>query len=163
MAKEQAAAKVAEAAPAAAAPAAKKKGVTKHATPFQHVFLVDINDNGQLREVAIVKEDANGSLYYVDIMSMDNFDKARLKKIVTSQHADKYPLWDLMSQTTLSNGKNALDYFHQLVRVKYAAGHVNTGMGGGLAGPLPRETGNVIGTGFTDPGSGTIDGTKAIG
>lgn len=134
--------------------------VVKHPTPFQHVFLVDINDDGQLREVAVVKEEANGTLYYVDIMSLDNFDKGRLKKIVTNQHADKYPLWELMAQETLSNGKNGLDYFHQLVKVKHGKNHVNTSMGGGLGG-VPIESSKVIGTGFSDPSSATVDGTRS--
>ena len=159
MAETTTAAPAAATAPKQAAPA-KKPGVPKQQTPFHHVFLIDIQDNGQMREVALVKEEANGTLYYIDIMSLDNFDKGRLKRIVTSTHADKYPLWDLMSQQTLSNGKNALDYFHQLVKVKRAAGDVNTAMGGGLAG-VGLESSNVIGTGFTEPGSGTIDGTRA--
>jgi len=136
-----------------------KNAVKKHPTSFHHVFLVDIQDNGQMREVAVVKEEVNGTLYYIDIMSLDNFDKGRLKKIVMSTHADKYPLWDLMSQQTLSNGKNALDYFHQLVKVKRAPGDVNTSMGGGLMG-IPLENNAIIGTGFTEPGSATIDGTR---
>jgi len=142
--------------------APKKPLVVKHPTTFKHVFLVDVQDNGQMREVAVVKEEYNGTLYYIDIASLDNFDKGRLKKIVTSTHADKYALWDLMSQQTLSNGKNALDYFHQLVKVKRAPGDVNTAMGGGLLG-VSVEGNQMIGSGFTEPGSGTIDGTRGVG
>lgn len=151
MAKEQTAAVAAPATPA----------VVKHPTRFNHVFLVDVADNGALREVAVVKEEANGTIYYVDIASLDNFDKGRLKSLVTSQHADKYPLWDLMSQATLSNGKNALDYFHQLVKVKQAPGSVNTALGGGLAGVMPQNN-SMVGSGFTDPTSGTTGGESSL-
>ncbi len=135
---------------AAPAPEVKKPVIEKHPTPFKHVFLVDINDDGQLREVAVLKEDpGSGSLIYIDIVLLDNTDKSRLKKIVQSVHADKYALWELMSQERLPNGYNALDYFHQMVRIKNAPGYVNTSMGGGLAG-VRREPGSIAG-GFTNP------------
>lgn len=145
----------------AAQAAPQQPAVVKHATRFNHVFLVDTADNGQLREVAVVKEEANGTLYYVDIATLDNFDKGRLKSIVTSQHTDKYPLWDLMSQVTLSNGKNALDYFHQLVKVKAAPGSVNTALGGGLA-TVSAQGNTIVGAGFTDPSSGTMGGEGSL-
>jgi hypothetical protein len=144
-------------APGALGAAATQQGIRKIPTPFKHVFLVDVNDNGQLREVALIKEEANGSLIYIDIASLDIIDKGRLKKFVTSQHADKYPLWELMSMDRLSNGVNGLDYFHQMARTKYAPGHVNTAMGGGLAS-VRGETAGMPGAAFSDPGSATIDG-----
>jgi hypothetical protein len=134
---------------------ATKPAFEKISTQFRHVFLIDTADNGQLREVAVVKEEDNGTVYYIDIATLDNFDKGRLKSIVTSQHADKYPLWDLMSQVKLSNGKNALDYFHQLVKIKAAPGTVNTALGGGLA-TVAAQRNDLVGTGFTDPSSGVI-------
>jgi hypothetical protein len=137
------------------APATEQKGIKKIPTPFKHVYLVDINDNGQLREVAVIKEEQNGSLIYIDIASLDIIDKGRLKKFVTSMHADKYPLWELMSLDRLSNGYNGLDYFHQMARTKYAPGHVNTAMGGGLGG-VRAEASQMPGTGFSDPNSATI-------
>lgn len=136
----------------AKAPEAKKPVIPKQATSFKHVYLVDIHDDGQLREVAVVKEDpGSGSLIYIDIVLLDNVDKARLKKIVQSVHADKYSLWELMSQERLPNGYNALDYFHQMVRIKNAPGYVNTSMGGGLLGVRP-ESASIAG-GFTNPDS----------
>lgn len=139
----------------AVAEATEQTGIKKIPTPFRHVYLVDINDNGQLREVAVLKEEGNGSLIYVDIASLDLIDKGRLKKFVTSMHADKYPLWELMSMERLSNGVNGLDYFHQMARTKYAPGHVNTAMGGGLATVRP-EAGGMPGTGFSDPNSAVM-------
>ena len=128
------------------------KKIEKHSTAFHHVFLVDINDDGQLREIAVVKEDENGTLYYIDIVSLDNTDKGRLKALVTNIHADKYALWDLMSQQTLSNGRNALDYFHQLVKVKSAPGTPNTTFGGGLA-TVKAETNRIVASEYSNPAS----------
>lgn len=145
-----------KAAPAKAAqPEVKKPVITKQPTHFKHVYLVDINDDGQLFEVAVVKEDpASGSLIYINIALLDNTDKARLKKIVSSVHADKYALWELMSQERLPNGYNALDYFHQMVRIKNAPGYVNTSMGGGLLGVRP-ESASIAG-GFTNPDQASL-------
>lgn len=132
----------------AAAP--KKSVIPKQPTQFKHVYLVDINDDGLLKEVAVMKEDeASGTLIYLDVALLDTTDKGRLKKIVQSVHADKYPLWELMSQERLPNGYNALDYFHQMARVKNAPGFVNTSMGGGLAG-VRMEPRSIAG-GFTNP------------
>lgn len=150
-----------QAASTAKAPEAQKQPpIVKHPTPLQHVFHVDVNDNGQFREVAIVKEWPNGSIHYIDVALIDNVDRGRLKKILMSPHADKYPLWQLLDQERLSNGKNALDYFHQMTRVKKAPGHVDNMMigGGSLLDPSVRaESSTVVGTGFTDPGSGMMN------
>jgi len=91
---------------------------------------------------------------------LDNIDKGRLKSIVTNQHANKYELWDLLSQNTLSNGKNALDYFHQLTRVVHGPGAVNTSFEGGIAS-AKSESGMVVGSDFSDPSSGSFDGQPA--
>lgn len=135
-------------------------------TNLNHVFLFDVNNDGAFREIAVVKIVRSGpkedddivTMHYIDVASLDNIDKGRLKAIVTSPHADKYELWDLMSQphSVLNNGKNALDYFHQLVRIARGPGSINTSMGGGLAG-VKAESNTIIGTGFTDPRSGTIE------
>ena len=139
------------------AKAVESKKIEKYPTPFNHVFLVDVNDDGQLREVAIVKEDENGTLYYIDIVSLDITDKGRLKSIVTNMHADKYAMWDLLSQNTLSNGRNALDYFHQLVKVKSAPGTSNTMFGGGLA-TVRAESNRIVASEYSNPSSTGIMG-----
>jgi len=159
------AATAAKEAPKAADPNANVGGIIKHPTPLKHVFYVDINDNGQFKEIAVVKEWPNGSLSYIDIALIDNVDRGRLKKVLTSGLADKYPLWELLSQERLSNGKIALDYFHQMVRVKKAPGHVDNLMtgGGSLFDPGVRAEGNaVVGSQFTDTGSGVVDSTSSI-
>lgn len=137
-------------------------------TNLNHIYLLDINDDGRFREVAVSKmeRDATGSIQsilYIDIALLDNVDKGRLKGIVMGQHADKYELWDLMSQQSLSNGKNALDYFHQVTRSVQGIGAVNTSLGGGLSG-VKAESSAVIGADFSPTGrldTGVIDATPA--
>ena len=147
-------------------PNANKGGIIMHPTRLKHVFYVDVNDNGQFREVAVVKEWPNGSLSYIDIGLIDQVDRGRLKKVLMSGHADKYELWDLLSQERLSNGKNALDYFHQMTRTKKAAGHVDNlmGQGGGslFDSDLRPEGNTVVGSAFTDTTSGVVDSTSHL-
>jgi hypothetical protein len=154
---------------APAAPKAPKKvpGLEARIKPtgMNHIVYFDINDDGRLREVALVKMDKNQdgtvrSVYYIDVALLDNIDKGRLKSIVTNQHADKYQLWDLLSQQTLSNGKNALDYFHQLTRVTHGVGAVTGGAGGGIAS-AHAESSSVIGSEFSPPDSASLDGQPA--
>ena len=134
-------------------------------TGMNHIVYFDIADDERYREVALVKMDKNKdntvrSVYYIDVALLDNIDKGRLKSIVTNQHANKYELWDLLAQNTLSNGKNGLDYFHQLTRVVHGLGAVNTGFEGGIAGA--RAEGNsIVGSEFSPPDSGSMDGQPA--
>jgi len=144
-------------------PTVKTAGLETRLKPtgLNHIFYFDVTGDSRLREVAVVKLDKNPdtsvrSVYYIDVALLDNFDKGRLKSIVTNRHADKYELWDLLAQSTLSNGKNGLDYFHQLVRVVHGEGATNTGMGGGLAG-VKLESSDVIGAEFSDPTSASLD------
>lgn len=115
---------------APSAPAVTK--IEKRQTNLRHVFLIDWDDAGIFKEVAVVKEDeGDGTIYGILVDTLHPIDQSRLKKIVTSQHADKYPLWELMSQMTLKNGYNALDFFHaNYVKVKRPRGAV---VGGSLS------------------------------
>ena len=71
--------------------------IEKRATDLRHVFLIDWNDDGILREIAVAMETDDGTIFGIDIDKLHPIDKARLKKVVTSVHADKYPLWELLS------------------------------------------------------------------
>ena len=53
---------------------------------------------------------------------MDHIDRERLGKILKHRYIDSLPLWDVMHQTTLKNGVNALTYFQQMVRAITPAG-----------------------------------------
>ena len=122
---------------------------------MRHVYLIDINDDGLLKEVAINMETEDGTIFYIDVEKLHPIDKARLKKVISSVHADKYPLWELLSQVRLTNGMNGLDFFHQnYVKVKRPRGAV---IGGGLASiQLDLDDGKMIGSSFSDPAGATI-------
>lgn len=134
-------------------------------TSFHHIYFYDKHGDGRMIEIALVKAERSGgpagrmtTIRYIDVNLLDNVDKGRLKTIVMNVHADKYELWDLMSQNTLNNGKNALDYFHQLTVEERGPGSINTQMGGGLAS-VRREGNQIIGSEFSDPASGGMDGS----
>lgn len=123
--------------------------IEKQKTNLQHVCLIDWNDDGLLKEIAVVMETPDGSIFGIEIDKLHPIDKARLKKVVTSVHADKYPLWELLSQGRLNNGMNALDFFHQnYVKVKRPRGAV---IGGGLASVQIDVDDKLIGSAFSDP------------
>jgi hypothetical protein len=168
MAKQQLTSGTSQATPALGAPSDTKRTrpvgleVRLRPTSMNHIFFFDVEGDGRLREVAIVKaaktqEGIVQSVYYIDIALLDNVDKGRLKGLVTGTHADKYELWDLMSQGTLNNGKNALDYFHQLVRTVHGPGATNTSLGGGLAG-VKIESNTMVGAEFGDPAGASLEG-----
>ena len=90
----------------------KVNKIAKKATDMNHIFLIDWDDTGILREIAVVAEFPDGTICGIIVDTLHQIDKARLKKVITSIHANKYSLWELMSQARLSNGLNCLDYFH---------------------------------------------------
>ncbi len=133
-----------------------KEQIIKKATDLPHIFRMDVDDSGLLQEVAVVKEDGDGTIYYIPIAPLHQIDKQRLKKIVTNIHADKYSLWELLSQATLSNGMNALDFFHyNCVKVKRPKGALAS------RETLGNVTGNisdkVIGSDFANPAEAMLD------
>lgn len=132
-----------------------KTNIEKRPTDMRHVFLCDINDDGLFKEIAVVMETTDGSLFYIEVDRLHPIDKARLKKVIMSVHADKYPLWELLSQGKLSNGMNALDFFHMnYVRIKRPRGAV---VGGGLAHvELDLADDKLIGSSFADPRGATV-------
>ena len=135
--------------------------IEKRATDLKHVFLIDWNDDGILKEIAIVMETSDGTLFGIEVDKLHPIDKARLKKVITSVHADKYPLWELLSQGRLNNGMNALDFFHSnYVKTKRPRGAV---IGGGLASiELDLDDGKLIGSSFSDP-RGAVVSNEAPG
>lgn len=91
---------------------------------YQHVQYLDLFGNGILKEVVVVKEEVNGDKYFIETETLDMVDLERLRNILDKRESNLFPMWDLMGQTMLRNGMNALEYFHQLVRVKTAAGPI---------------------------------------
>ena len=94
---------------------------------FPHTEWVDLLNNGVAIEVIVMKRDQrNGDLYFIRTDYLDDIDRRRILQILKKRDADKYPLWDLLDNTTLGNGENALEYFHQLVRVVTESGEILT-------------------------------------
>lgn len=91
--------------------------VTQRRGNLPHIRWIDLKNNGVLTECAVLKEDGFGNVYFIEIPNLDSIDKQRMARILTNRNAPNFELWDLMSQITLNNGLNALDYFHQLVKV----------------------------------------------
>ena len=87
-----------------------------------HIYWIDLNNDGMYVECAVMKQDNLGNVYFFPLTAIDQIDKRRLAKIVSNRNAQHFELWDLMSNITLNNGVNALDYFHQLVRMKTPSG-----------------------------------------
>jgi hypothetical protein len=119
-------------------------------TTLPHVFHCDIDDSGLLKEIFLVKKYKDGTIFYIEVDPLHQIDKARLKKIVTSQHAKLYEGYELLSQHKLSNGMNALDFFHvNCVKVKRPKGaRANSG---GLESVSSGVRDQMIGADFVNP------------
>lgn len=117
--------------------------ITKRAGGHHHVYWMDLKGNGVLTECAVFKEDGFGNIFYLEIPSLDGIDKNRLLRIISNRNATNFELWDLMSQITLNNGLNALEYFHQLVKVITPDGVIMNPKSG------------IVGTGSVDTTSAT--------
>ena len=132
--------------------------IEKRPTDLNHVFLIDWNDDGLLKEVAIVMEAPDGSIYGIEVDKLHPIDKGRLKKFLVSVHADKYPLWELLSQGQLNNGINPLDFFHMnYVKIKRPRGAI---LGGGLASVEVYGDDKIIGSNFSNPRGATVANEK---
>jgi hypothetical protein len=97
---------------------------------FPHIEWLDLKGDGLMTECAIMKKDPLGNISYFELNKIDAIDKQRVARLVQSRNAENFELWDLMSQTTLNNGVNALTYFHQLVKVNSEDGVIYTPKGG---------------------------------
>jgi hypothetical protein len=103
---------------------AGNKAVGKH-NELPHIEWVDLGENGVAIEVVVVKRDPrNDDLYFIKTEDLDQIDRNRLTQILRKRDAGKYELWDLLDNTVLGNGENALEFFHQLVRVRTARGQI---------------------------------------
>ncbi len=107
-----------------AATANVKQKVKQNKTSLPHIEWLDIERNGVLHEIAVMKRDDTGTVHFIRVEDLDQIDRKRLLQIVTDRNARNFPLWDLMAQRTLGNGMNALEYFHQLVKVQAPSGEI---------------------------------------
>lgn len=90
-----------------------------------HVRNLDIKNDGIEQEVVVMKEDPyNGDLYIIPTVDMDKVDRERIIKILSHRDATRLPLYEVMALEYLGNGMNALEFFHQLVKIRTVDGNV---------------------------------------
>jgi len=90
---------------------------------YPHIKWLNLKNDGTATECAIVKSTMNG-IFFIPLRNLDNIDLRRIFRIIMSRNSGNIPLWDLMSQVTLKNGINALEYFHQYVKVITPTGKI---------------------------------------
>lgn len=113
---------------------------------YPHIEWIDLLNNGQLHEVAVVKRDQIGNVYFIELRSLDIIDRRRIAGILSNRNAASVELYELLSQITLGNGVNALEYFHQLVKVRGVNGIVEKPQVGRISGPGAGVTPGIINT-----------------
>lgn len=110
---------------------------------YPHTDWVDLYGDGTLHECAIVKRDNIGNIYFIRLRELDQHDRRRMLKILTGRNATNFALWDLLFQTTLGNGMNALEYFHQYVKVKTPRGQIMAPQVGAIGAGVQQGVINV--------------------
>ena len=91
---------------------------------YEHIKYMRVGKSTMVEEVLILAEDVS-NVYFIRTNELDEVDRTRVRSILGKRNANNFPLWDLLDQTTLGNGKNALEYFHQLAYVQNAEGDVS--------------------------------------
>jgi hypothetical protein len=105
---------------------------------YPHIGWVDLEGDGVLTEIAIMSNTAQG-LSYIVLNHLDAIDKTRLIRIISNRNSHMYELWDLMSNLTLGNGANALEFFHQYVKTLTPSGQIIKPQIGRVAAPVTRR------------------------
>ncbi len=109
---------------------------------FPHIAAVDLFGKNVANEVAVMAIDGrNADLYFIRLEHLDAIDIKRLRQIILSRDSARYALWDLMSQKTLPNGMNALEFFQQFVKVRTVGGQILTPGSGSRGLPINSEFG----------------------
>ena len=94
---------------------------------------LDLNRNGVAIEVTVVNsinvglnenKEPQHEIWFIRNDELDPIDKQRLLEILnkSARVNDFQPLYETLADVTLGNGVNALDYFHQYVKVLYPSG-----------------------------------------
>lgn len=99
----------------------------------KYIKNLDLNRNGVAVEVTVVNAlivgtDEKGTpqheIWFIKNDELDPIDKQRLLEVLqkSARVNDFQPLYETLADVTLGNGVNALDYFHQYVKVLYPSG-----------------------------------------
>lgn len=112
-----------------------------------HIAEADIEGNGVGVAIAVVAINPNNKdLLYIRLDRLDDIDLRRLTQILQTRDSARWPLFDLLLQKTLPNGQNAMEFFHQLVRVRTVTG-ITAGTPGQTAGSTGVSLHQMFGLG----------------
>lgn len=90
--------------------------------PKNSMFLDIRGEQEASKEVIVMKTWEDGTIYFVDPDHLDTIDRKRLIRALQRANKSEVELWTVLKETSLSNGANGLDYFHQLVQTYKPAG-----------------------------------------
>jgi hypothetical protein len=93
------------------APAGEKTDVDVQNTMFLKGSMMDQEVE---REVIVMKKWGDGTVYFIDPDHLDTIDAKRIQRALARADRAGVELWTILKETTLSNGANGLDFFHQL-------------------------------------------------
>lgn len=94
-------------------------------TNVPHVEWLDLHNDGVAHEIIILSRNGvTGDLYFISMTDLDQIDKVRIARVLQKKDAAKLPLWELLANETLKNGMNALEFFHQLAKIRTVNGKV---------------------------------------
>ena len=68
------------------------------------------------REVIVMKKWNDGTIYFIDPNHLDAIDRKRMLRALGRANKVGVELWTVLKDTSLSNGANGLDFFHQYVQ-----------------------------------------------
>ena len=89
---------------------------TKADEPVKNTMFLSgsLHDQEVEREVIVMKQWSDGTVYFIDPEHCDTIDAKRIQRALARADRAGVELWTILKETTLSNGANGLDYFHQL-------------------------------------------------
>ena len=105
---------------------------------------LDLNRNGVLVEVTVVNSiqvgtDENGKpqheVWFIKNDELDAIDRQTLLEVLqkSARVNDFQPLYETLADVTLGNGENALEYFHQYVKILFPSGTIQRPKRGRMA------------------------------
>lgn len=84
---------------------------------IQNTLVLDTQGTQEMaREVVVMKKWNDGTIYYIDPNHLDSIDRKRMLRALGRANKSKVELWTVLKDTSLSNGANGLDFFHQYVQ-----------------------------------------------
>ena len=94
-------------------------------TNVPHVEWIDLYNDGIAHEIIVLSRNhINGDIYFIPMNDLDQIDRLRMARVLHKPNANELPLWELLSNETLKNGMNALEFFHQLAKIRTVNGKV---------------------------------------